>query len=54
MNGAYFGFLKSKGYVPDTTAEAKELHKEKCLLRLARIQNNAEPSHKNGTPKRRG
>lgn len=51
MNGAYFSYLKSKGHIPDSTAAAKELHKEACALRLARIANGKEPSHKNGHPK---
>jgi hypothetical protein len=51
MQGAYFSYMKSKGHVPDAVAAAKEQAKEAALLRLARIQNGAEPSHKNGHPK---
>lgn len=51
MQGAYFSYLKSKGHVPDATLAAKELHKEACELRLARIMNGKEPSHQNGNPK---
>jgi hypothetical protein len=32
----------------DAVDEANALRKEQCELRLARIQNGKEPSHKNG------
>jgi hypothetical protein len=31
-----------------TVEQATQEHREACELRLARIQNGAEPSHKNG------
>jgi hypothetical protein len=53
MRGAYISYIKSKGLGRYSSAveEVKAKHKEACELRLARIQNNAEPSHKNGHPK---
>ena len=51
MNTATKAYLRSKGYIPDTVLAARDKHREECQLRLARIMNNAEPSHKNGHPK---
>jgi hypothetical protein len=48
MRGAYTQYIKEKG---DAVEQAHALRKEKAKLRLARIQNNKEPSHKNGHPK---
>jgi hypothetical protein len=49
MRGAYNQYLKQNGKT-DAVENAAALHKEACELRLARIANGAEPSHKNGTP----
>jgi hypothetical protein len=59
MRGAYTQFIKSKGRVPsltssDATEQAEAIHKEKCELRLARIMNGKEPSHKNGHGGKKG
>lgn len=53
MRGAYFQYLKQKGVTRSTDAveQAKARRKEESELRLARIMNNAEPSHQNGHPK---
>ena len=52
MRGAYTQYVKSKGFKPSCAVDqATAKHKEACELRLARIMNNAEPSHKNGHPK---
>lgn len=52
MRGAYTQYVKSKGIKPTCAVEeAHALRKEQAELRLARIQNNKEPSHKNGHPK---
>ncbi len=48
MRGAYTQYCKQKG---DAAEWALAQHKEASELRLARIMNNAEPSHKNGHPK---
>jgi hypothetical protein len=41
-----------RGYIrqepTDEVEKARVRHSEECELRLARIQNGAEPSHKNG------
>lgn len=45
MRGNYFMYhLHSSNAVESAAAR----HKEECEQRLARIQNGAEPSHKNG------
>jgi len=53
MRGAYFQYLKQKGTsrLTDAVERAKARHKEDTELRLARIMNNAEPSHQDGHPK---
>jgi hypothetical protein len=52
MRGAYFQYLRSKGEPTLRTTGAVESararDKEAAELRLARIQNGKEPSHKNG------
>ena len=48
MRGAYTQYCKEKG---NAVEHAHALRKEEAELRLARIQNNKEPSHKNGHPK---
>lgn len=47
MRGAYFQYMKEKGFAPglDASAAAAALHKEKCELRLARIANGKEPGY---------
>lgn len=50
MRGAYHSYLINKG-TPSTSQAvetAAALHKEACELRLARIMNGTEPSHRNG------
>lgn len=52
MRGAYTQYIKSKGISPnDAVEQAAARRKEEAELRLARIANNKEPSHKNGHPK---
>lgn len=47
MNGPFPGSQR----VSNAVELAKERFKEEAQLRLARIMNNAEPSHANGHPK---
>ncbi len=44
MRGTYLNHTATTDAVEIATA----LHKEQCELRLARIMNGAEPSHRNG------
>lgn len=51
MRGSYQRFFAVRGdsNKTQTIENALALEKEAAELRLARIQNGAEPSHKNGT-----
>jgi hypothetical protein len=53
MDQAYKCFCKQKGESrrSQVVEDAVQRRKEDAQLRLARIANNAEPSHKNGHPK---
>lgn len=53
MRGAYFQYVRQKGIsrYTDAVEAVKAKAKEEAELRLARIMNNAEPSHQNGSPK---
>jgi hypothetical protein len=53
MNQAYKCYCKQKGESrkSDVVEDAVQRRKDEAQLRLARIANNAEPSHKNGHPK---
>jgi hypothetical protein len=51
MRGAYFQYCKEKGQPSGMVDAVEQVHaqrKEEAELRLARIMNHAEPSHKNG------
>jgi len=53
MRGAYFQFVKAKGAglesrLCQATEQAQAVRREEAELRLARIQNGKEPSHRNG------
>jgi hypothetical protein len=53
MQGAYTQYLRQRGCgrVTEVVEQAKARHAEECILRRARIANNAEPAYKNGHPK---
>jgi hypothetical protein len=53
MDQAYKCYCKSRGdsRKSQVVEDAVQRQKEDAQLRLARIANNAEPSHKNGHPK---
>lgn len=44
MRGSYYGHA----FKTDAVEKARDLQREAAELRLARIQNGADPAHKNG------
>lgn len=51
MRGSYYHWQNvaaGSSRKTDAVEQAREEHKEACELRLARIQNGADPAHKNG------
>ena len=50
MRGGRTQQLVNTGSKTDAVERAKAEHKENCELRLAKIQNGADPKYKNGTP----
>lgn len=50
MRGTYTQHLLRTSTRTPAIERARALDKEAAELRLARIQNGCEPSHKNGTP----
>jgi len=49
MDGAYKAFIKVHG--TDVVEDFARKHREDAQLRLARIQNGADPDYQNGHPK---
>lgn len=56
MNTAFQCYLRQRGEsrTGKVIDEVMTRHKEACMLRLARIANGKEPSHKNGHGTKKG
>lgn len=48
MRGSRFMYYPAESNRTDAVEQSVQEHREACELRLARIQNGAEPSHQNG------
>jgi hypothetical protein len=48
MRGSYTQHLLRTSRLSNPVERAREEHKEECEQRLAKIQNGADPEHKNG------
>jgi hypothetical protein len=48
MRGSYTQHLIRTSSRTPAVEKARDLHREECERRLAKIQNGADPEHKNG------